>query len=200
MKRAVISRVNCLQRRILSVRRRSAFTLIEIMIVVAIIGLIAMIGVPAIYHAMHPESLHKGVSDFVDACGNARARSIWESAPVELRIHPLTGTFEIIDAPRDTAYVDPATAPLPVPAPNPTLAPHAGVPSNLSGHFSDHLRINLLDVNFREYKEADEARVRFYPNGTCDDCTIVLQSMDTGESRKITLDLVTATAEVSDFP
>ena len=29
----------------------------------------------------------------------------------------------------------------------------------------------MLDINLTEYKDADVARVRFYPNGTCDELT-----------------------------
>ena len=34
----------------------------------------------------------------------------------------------------------------------------------------------MLDVNFAEYKEADVARVRFYPNGTSYEFTMVIHS------------------------
>ena len=58
----------------------------------------------------------------------------------------------------------------------------------------------MLDVNFRECKDDEEARVRFYPNGTCDEFTIILHSAANGESKKITLELVTAMPEVTPFP
>src|SRR5580700_9872310 len=85
---------------------RRGFTLIELMIVVGVIGLIALISIPSIYHAMHPESLSTAVNEVVDACAKARARAIWESAPVELRINPQNGSYQVANVPKDAAPVD----------------------------------------------------------------------------------------------
>src|SRR3984957_9159393 len=104
-------------------RFRRAFTLIEVMVVVAIISLIACIGIPAIYHAMHPESLQTAVNNVVEACAKARARAIWESAPVDLHWNPSQGQYQIVDAPKDAAPVDPTAAPGPGSVPNASATP-----------------------------------------------------------------------------
>ena len=53
----------------------------------------------------------------------------------------------------------------------------------------------MVDVNFFEYKDEEEARVRFHPNGTCDELTIVLRS-EKNEFRKISLEATTSLARV----
>jgi hypothetical protein len=66
--------------------------------------------------------------------------------------------------------------------------------TEFSARLSSELVIELLDVNFLPLKNADEARVRFYPNGTSDEFTIVVQHG--GQWRKISLDIVTGLAEL----
>jgi len=48
--------------------RAGAFTLIEILIVVGIIGLTLTMGVPAFVRAMHKEGMRKAQSDLLEAC------------------------------------------------------------------------------------------------------------------------------------
>ena len=54
-------------------KSRSAFTLMEIMIVVAIIGLIMAMGLPSIIKVLQKEGMRKAVSDLTDVCAAARA-------------------------------------------------------------------------------------------------------------------------------
>jgi prepilin-type N-terminal cleavage/methylation domain-containing protein len=55
---------------------RRAFTLIEIMIVVGIIGLIAAMGVPSLLPMIRKEGMRKAVGDVTDLLGDARAQAI----------------------------------------------------------------------------------------------------------------------------
>jgi hypothetical protein len=50
--------------------------------------------------------------------------------------------------------------------------------------------ITLLYVNLKNRMDAEEARVKFFPNGTSDDFTIVLES--SAGTRKVSLDCITA--------
>src|SRR6266487_2053222 len=73
----------------------AAFTLIEIMVVVAIMGLILATGIPSIYRIWKKEGMRQAVSDVVEVCSNARARAIFSGSQVEVVFHPLERRFEI---------------------------------------------------------------------------------------------------------
>jgi type II secretion system protein H len=137
---------------------RRAFTLIEMMIVVAIIGLVAAMGVPSILQALRKDGMRKVVSEVKEVLGNARARAIFSGKPTEVIFHPLEKRIESTALP-------------------------------------DGVDIAMLDINLLDFGASDEARVRFFPNGTCDELTLVLHSRD--EWQKITLDFSTALASVS---
>ena len=53
-----------------------AFTLIEVMMVAAILGLIAAMGVPSILSAFHEEPMRKAVNDTLEILSHARAQAI----------------------------------------------------------------------------------------------------------------------------
>jgi hypothetical protein len=59
--------------------------------------------------------------------------------------------------------------------------------------------IEMLDVNLVEYKDAEVVRVNFYPNGTCDEMTLILVS-DRNEWRKISLEVTTSIVSVDADP
>jgi hypothetical protein len=68
---------------------------------------------------------------------------------------------------------------------------------SFSAKLADRIQIKLLDVNFIDYTEAEMAAVRFFPNGTCDEFTIVLVD-DQDAWRKISLEVVTGLVDVED--
>ena len=70
-------------------RHPPAFTLIEIMIVVAILGLVAAMGVPSILQSLRKDGMRKAVSDVKDALDNARSRAIFSGQNTEVVFHPL---------------------------------------------------------------------------------------------------------------
>jgi type II secretion system protein H len=70
-----------------------AFTLIELMVVVAILGLVAAMGVPSIIKAVQKEGMRKAVSDVQDACFAARKQAIFGKTKTAVEIHPQTGQF-----------------------------------------------------------------------------------------------------------
>ncbi len=168
--------------------RASAFTLVEIMIVVALLGIVAAMGIPSIVQFNKKEDLRKAVADVVEVCSNARAQAILRGTTVELVIHPQERSLAVSAVPASkSTETDGGEAP---PAAEPAT-PRSG----LSAQISDRITIEMVDVNLFEYKDLEEAKVRFYPNGTCDELTIVLRS-EKNEFRKISLEATTSLASV----
>src|SRR2546423_4519767 len=62
-------------------RAHSAFTLIEIMVVIAIMAIIMGMTVPFAYKALKKEGMGQAVSEVVEVCSHARARAIMGGEP-----------------------------------------------------------------------------------------------------------------------
>ena len=168
--------------------RSSAFTLIEIMIVVGLLAIIVGMGVPSLLSSVRKEGMRKAVSDVVEACNSARASAILTSQPVDLIIRPFEKTINVSAASSPTPS-DGDSGPF-----SSGDTPSEDV-KGFSAAFPQGIHIEILGVNFQEMQEAEEAHIRFYPNGTSDEFTIILRS-DSNEYRKITLEIVTALPEV----
>ena len=153
------------------------FTLIELMVVVGIIGLISAMSVPAILSVMRDGPLRKAVNDTVDICIHARAQAILSGQMTKVTFHPLT---------RDVAFSGGASSSAP-----PT---RNGLKAVDSTEYDSSVDVAMLDINLMDFGASEVAYVRFFPNGTCDEMTLVLHSGD--QWRKITLEPTTALTTV----
>lgn len=159
-----------------------AFTMLEVMIVVAMAGLVMAVSIPFVQRSVRHDAVYTAVKVVEDACRNARALAIFNNAPAELVIHPQEKSFNV-----QPGTVRSALPPKDEDAPR-SPANHGLKP--FSGRLAEDVTIELLDVNFAEHREAEEAVVRFQPNGTADEFTIFLRIGPTA-ARKISLDIVT---------
>lgn len=171
------------------VTRQSAFTLIEIMVVVGILLIVMAAGVPAIMGGLKKEGMRKAVDDVVEVCRRARAQAIINGVTTEVRFQPQAKQMAVGAAsaarPADSGDADAGAKPA------------SSSVAGYSAQMPDSVTLEMLDVNLIEYKDADEAVVKFYPNGTCDELTVILHS-DQNEWRKISLEITTGLASVGE--
>jgi prepilin-type N-terminal cleavage/methylation domain-containing protein len=136
---------------------RGGFTLIEIMIVVAVLGIVLGISLPAIYKQRKAAPMVKTVKSLREVCSHARARAIFSGRKTQVVFRPYERTF--------------------------STGGGGGLPKGVrklgtSGTIHDGVTLEMLDINLMEFSDQEVAAVTFYPNGTCDEMTIILTSPD----------------------
>jgi prepilin-type N-terminal cleavage/methylation domain-containing protein len=188
-----------------------AFTLIELMVVVAIVALVMTISIPSIYRKLHPDSISKAVDDVMEACRYARGRAILEGTPTDLVFRPGDRTIEVVPATGSARGSGDEIGEPGVFSPSvsgkawrmddrPSGAGEGGGGGSIfSAKMSDRIIIEGLGINGLDYTEDAVSRVRFFPNGTSDEMSLILLS-DKNERRNITLEVVTALADVEVDP
>ncbi|MCL4180986.1 MAG: GspH/FimT family pseudopilin [Verrucomicrobia bacterium] len=170
-------------------RPGAGFTLVEIMIVVAIIAVVFAMGAPGFVQVLQKGPMRQAVSDVVEALGQARAQAILRGVPVEFR---LTGEGAMEVWPSNDHSRGPQPELLDASVEDEA---GAGPPAKVfSARLHQDIAVTLLELNFRSQMEAEETRVRFYPNGTSDDFTVVMEFG--GEIHRIWLDPITALADL----
>jgi prepilin-type N-terminal cleavage/methylation domain-containing protein len=151
-----------------------AFTLVEIMVVVAILGLVAAMGVPSLIKGLQKDGMRLAVSDFQDVCFSARQQAIFSRQRSSVLVLPQEGKFSAEGTGGSLRNGKVTSSTLP-----------------------DGINFAMVDIFRRDYAQSDWARIFFYPDGTCDEAVIVL--LGRGEHQKITLELTTGMPVVSDL-
>jgi hypothetical protein len=166
------------------------------MVALGIIALFLSWGVPSVMRHLRKDPFRQTISDLVEACSHARARAILTGQPMQLVIRAEDGAITVEPLPEQEGQPETGAGHAGPPKPRPERKGDVLPP--LNSHLADTVAVELLDVNFRDFMQQDEAQVRFFPNGTCDEFTVVLRSQDNVRA-KISLDVVTSTAEVEDI-
>jgi len=146
--------------------------MIEIMLVIGILALVVTMGVPAIYSSAKKGPLRSAITGVTEACDIAKARAVLSGKRINLTINPRERTYSVEGG----------------------ALKEAGPGGTGSGIIDDSLIIEMLDVNLTEYKERDLALVRFYPDGTSDEFTLILRRES--DWVKLALDPTTSTLNI----
>jgi prepilin-type N-terminal cleavage/methylation domain-containing protein len=153
--------------------RAGAFTLMEIMVVVAIIGLVAAMSVPSILSMRREAPMRKAVNDVIEMCERARAGAVLKNTTATMVFHPEVGAIDLENGDANAA-----------------LSTRIGRAAVMSTKFDDSVKVEGLGINLKDWTDADNAPVQFFQNGTCDEMTLILECG--GERQMITLELATS--------
>ena len=145
----------------------------ELMVVVAIIGLIGAMSVPAILQMRRESPMRKAVNDVLELCDRARAGAVLKDTTTTLLFHPRTGQIELEGGDANQA-----------------LATRLGQGPVMSTQFDPSVTMEGLGINLKDWTDAESAQVHFYENGTCDEMSLIL--LCGGQREMITLELTTA--------
>lgn len=154
-----------------------AFTLIEIMIVVGIIGLMAAMGLPSLSKVLQKEGMRKAVSDIEGVCFSAREQAIFFNKTTAVVFYPRENRFEVEGGAGSGNPGGGGTV----------VDSHSG--KTKAASLPDGVMLGGLAIFRKDYTESDWARIYFNPDGTCDEAVIVLVAK--GQAAKITLEYAT---------
>ena len=175
---------------------RSAFTLIELMVVIGLIMIVMTIGIPRlIYNNETP--LGGSLSAVMDACAAARTKAILSGQTTKVVIDSETYSVTVGGASTNpkTEFesFNPDTNNLDSLDDDPKQPVQTG--SSFSGKIHADVGVDFLAVNFKDMSEAERAEINFFPNGTSDEFAIGMRHITgDGVQRFVHLDSVTGLA------
>ena len=156
---------------------KRAFTLVELMVVVAVMGVIIGISIPAFLALLKKAPLEQAISDVEGMCRQARSDAIINKRTLELVLNDAGEFVTLRTVARSVMGVDPET----------------GMEANLVEQGEVLERVELqADLQIIEPIDEDfigQLELRFYPNGTAE--PVDLRVTDGSEAYILSLDPVT---------
>ena len=168
-----------------------AFTLIEIMIVIAIIMMVITAGVPMMSRALNKNQLSKAVNDVLEGCKLARDRAILQNRPYDFVIRAKSENEWDMNV-EPTKMKDAAAAGVVTSSSAAASKDGGSMIADFPRPFGRDVAFEMIYVNLIDQMGAEEARVRFYANGTADEFTLIMHVQ--GKRRTIKVDIVTGAA------
>jgi len=183
-------------------RPRAGFTLVEIMIVVAILGIVLAMGFPPFLESLEREPIRQAVKDVTEQLSQARARAILRGVPYQFVLRPSEdleagGSYEMTVLPLEPVR---ERSEREFDAPELTAPPTRDADLPARRLLDPSVAVTFLAVNFKDAigEGASEIHVVFHPNGTCDDFAMILEAE--GRRCGIDLDPITSLAQTQMIP
>ena len=162
---------------------KRAFTLVELMVVVAVMGLLIGISIPAFRKIMNKAPLEQGISDVETLCRQARAEAIIKQRAMDVVLNETEEIVALTTAARVINALDPFT--------------DLVIKTTEETQIIDRVTLEVdlqIEVPKADKFTLDEIRIRFYPNGTSE--TLELRVVGDSGAYRLTLDPVTGRTTV----
>ncbi|MDG1892873.1 MAG: prepilin-type N-terminal cleavage/methylation domain-containing protein [Verrucomicrobiota bacterium] len=186
--------------------RARGFTLIEIMLVTGITLLLLGWGVPNMLRALEKHGIAKATMDIMDGCKQARALAILKGIPAEFVLTFEGDAYRLrVSSASRSRLMSQVTGMPSIPLDeawetnNKSSRRGQGGLEELDGFkrvLDPDIALETIDVNFIDQMQGNEARVRFFPNGTSDEFTTTV--FMNNERRIISLDPITGIPSMVD--
>jgi type II secretion system protein H len=137
-------------------RLNAGFTLVEMMVVVAIMGLLLGLAMLNFRAISQKEPLEQAVSDVEGLCRIARTEAIVKSRPMDLTINSETGQLLLSTAPQATNSPDSETG-----VEEAVVIDQASLPSDVEMEI-------IIPEDIMDSETPGVVVIRFYPNGTAE--------------------------------
>ena len=161
---------------------RRAFTLVELMVVVAIMGVLLGISIPAFTSLSKKAPLERAISDVEAACRNARSKAILDKRVMEIYLNDTEDIVSLGTATRGIMALDMETG---------LETKQAEMGEQIE---SFQLEADLEIIAPRDDESTGELVLRFYPNGTAE--SVELRVFDSEGSYILVVDPVTGRTTV----